>query len=112
MSTLACSNMRLRYTAKMASPKGEEQLVKLEKSYPVGGSYKTLCYVTAIAFGGSCWFYLVMPTTDQKEQFRTDAKRILSKHFSNDKLVLKDEWIGGVSWENADTSVDVQPIKD
>lgn len=72
----SCSSIRLRAEAPIQDESHGVGIVTFEKSYSTG-SFSALCPLTAIFFGGACWFYLTMPTTKQKEQVIYDAESAL-----------------------------------
>lgn len=104
----ACSTVRFGYEGETKDSKGETKVVRVEKSYPVGGAFTPLCYITAIAAGGSCWFFLVMPTVDQKQTLRTDAIKLAKKELGVDNVEFANEKIERVSWEQQEPHVSVR----
>ncbi|MGE0529564.1 MAG: hypothetical protein AB7G93_08515 [Bdellovibrionales bacterium] len=102
-----CGTIRMAYEAQV-----NDQHVRVEKSYPVGGAYKELCYITAIGLGGSCWFYTVMPTVEQKNQMREDALRMVAQKLGNTNIEPKRESVYRVSWDKAETAVTVERLQE
>lgn len=106
-ATAACSTIRLEYKAKAKDSKGQLNKVLIQRSYPVGGAFEPLCYITAIGLGGVCWFYTVMPTTDQKAQMRADAKDLITKQMG-EKAEITDETVSRISWDQAPDEIHYQ----
>lgn len=111
-SFTGCATIRLGYEGKMTNQKGQNEVVKVEKSYPIGGAIKPLCIITAIGLGGSCWFYLTMPTTAQRALFRADALRLAKKSLNNEAIELQDEKISRVNWQDQESTVTTEAIRD
>src|SRR5437660_10289727 len=74
-----CSTMRLEYKADVTKEDGQNVRYSFARSYPVGGSAETLCYITGIFLGGTCWFYFAMPTVNQSTVAEEDALTALNK---------------------------------
>ncbi|MCB0363215.1 MAG: hypothetical protein KDD35_10855, partial [Bdellovibrionales bacterium] len=83
----------------------QTELVRVEKSYPVGGALKPLCILTAIGLGGSCWYYLVLPTTQQKAQFKMDAQQLVKNELDLGPTDITREKITRVGWYDEKSSV-------
>ncbi len=111
-SFTSCATIRLGYEAKVTNSKGQNEVVKVEKSYPIEGAIKPLCIITAIGLGGSCWFYLAMPTTSQRAQFRTDALRLAKKSLNNEAIELQDEKISRVNWQDQESTVTTEVVRE
>lgn len=84
---LGCQTIRMKYES-VVEVSGEPTKSKFTyvNSYPVGGAHASLCWLTGIAFGGSCWFYLAMPTVQQKAILVEDANDYLSKKYTGKKF--------------------------
>jgi len=107
---VGCNTLRLRYMAtSQDSPKGPQN-VHVEKSYPVGGAIVPLCYITAIFYGGACWFYTVMPTVLQKNKIKEDARKLAAKQLSIPPESLKDETVERISWGTGPTLFNGQSV--
>lgn len=111
-STTSCGTIRLGYEGKLTNSNGQIEIVKVEKSYPIEGAIKPLCIITAIGLGGSCWFYLVMPTSAQRALFRTDALRLAKKSLNNEAIELQDEKISRVNWQDQESTVTTEAVRD
>jgi len=92
-----CSTMRLEYKADVTKEDGQRVRYSYSRSYPVGGSTETLCYITGIFLGGACWFYFVMPTVDQSATAEADALAALNKSIGT-KYKLQNKDVERVSW--------------
>jgi hypothetical protein len=75
--TLSCTSIRMKYESTVEVD-GQANTFTYVNTYPVGGAYSSLCYISAIAFGGSCWYYLVMPTVLQKSMIIEEAQNKLA----------------------------------
>lgn len=84
--SIGCQTIQLKYES-VVEFEGEPVKSKFTyiNSYPVGGAYVSLCWLTGIAFGGSCWFYLAMPTVHQKSVLIEDANRALNQKYGSKK---------------------------
>lgn len=111
-SFTSCATIRLGYEGKMTNSKGQSEVVKVEKSYPIEGAIKPLCIITAIGLGGSCWFYLAMPTTTQRALFRADALRLAKKSLNNEAIELQDEKISRVNWQDQGSTVTTEVVRE
>jgi hypothetical protein len=100
----ACGTVRMRYEDKV-----DGKDVVVEKSYPVGGAYKPLCYLTGIFLGGSCWFYLVMPTVEQKQVMREDIGPLLAQKLGVASVSTSNGKIKRISWEDKESDLRVAP---
>lgn len=107
----ACGTIRLKYQGEMKNA-SEDKVVIVEKSYPVKGAFKPLCIISGIFFGGSCWYYLVMPTVAEKKEFKADAYRLIEKRLKVSPDQLSKEKITRVSWQQEATLVVTQPLED
>lgn len=107
-----CGTIRLNYSATAKDQVGNLQTVSVEKSYPVEGGIKSLCYLTAIGFGGACWYYLVMPTTTQKRTFAAEVPEIIRRNTNVDLTDFSKERIKKASWEDEAALVQVIPYRD
>lgn len=75
--TLGCTSIRMKYESLVQVDGKTNQFVYVN-SYPVGGAHSSLCYITGIFLGGSCWYYLVMPTVRQKAMIIEEAQNRLA----------------------------------
>lgn len=104
----ACQNIRMKYESVVESD-GSRQKYTYANSYPVGGSYSSLCYITGIFLGGTCWFYLVMPTVQQKTWIMEDANDYLSKKLAGQKYEESSVRISKVSYSEGGEEALLQP---
>lgn len=97
---IGCSTVRLQYKADVTTEDGRRAVYDLKKSYDVGGAHKTLCIVTGVFLGGSCWFYLAMPTAQQEDQISQDAQVRLAKTFPKGKYSIEKKNVDVVNWQD------------
>lgn len=86
--TSACGTMRLNYEGEVRAADAKPASYNLKKSYEVGGPHKMLCILTGVFFGGYCWYYTVMPTTEQSRRIEQDAQARLDKIYGSGKYSL------------------------
>ena len=92
-----CSTIRMSYDAHVQTTDGHSGDFEYEASYDVG-SYPVLCGLTAIFFGGACWFYVVMPTSGQKTQVKHDAEAKLDALMSGREYTLSEKETHQLGW--------------
>lgn len=102
-TVFGCSSMRLQYAAKIETTDGKRGKFTYEKSYNTR-SLKIWCPLTAIFYGGACWFYLVMPTTGDNEIARSDAYESLDQLIGDGKYVIKSEKLSRLSWSGGEAT--------
>ncbi|OFZ48369.1 MAG: hypothetical protein A2381_04200 [Bdellovibrionales bacterium RIFOXYB1_FULL_37_110] len=74
----SCSHVTLELNGKL---KSEDKIknITYRKSYE--NKNANLCYISAIFFGGACWFHLVYPTVNQEALFLDDMKKEFEKQY-------------------------------
>ena len=100
LSFSACATQRLRYTAQFET-EGAAKRFEFQKSYEVGGGIPTLCGLTAIFFGGACWYYLVMPTVPDQAQAAKDGEAALKKLLGEKPYAVKGTAVDLMGWDEA-----------
>ncbi len=63
------------------NPFEDDKVAILEKDYPISGSQKTWCYITAILYGGTCWF--MHPTPEQTADFHNSVQHLVKTDDAN-----------------------------
>jgi hypothetical protein len=101
-----CTSIRMRYDADVAVG-GKTAKFSHEQSYSIGSGLPVLCVLTGIFFGGACWFYTVMPTTDQRRQSEADAKAALEKALGGKSYEISACTNDRVGWTNDPESVNL-----
>lgn len=96
---LSCSSIRMKYESDILVEGQKTQHFVYENSYPVGGAHAPLCGITAIFLGGSCWYYLVMPTVQQKQIIAEDADDFLKKKMGPAKFEEEKIKVSKVSYQ-------------
>ena len=95
-----CSTIRMSYQADVTAGDGRTGTYTLKKSYDIGGPHSAFCALTGIFLGGSCWFYLVMPTVNQNNQIRKDARQHLDKVFGKTSYEVQEQNVDRDSWSD------------
>ncbi len=93
----SCSSVRLRSESVIQLENGQSATHDFEKSYDLG-SIPVLCGVSAIFFGGACWYYLVLPTVNQKTELRQDADRDLERILGGKTFSYQEQTLGRAGW--------------
>ena len=97
----ACSTIRMRYDADIETAAGKTGTYRFEKSYDVSGGQSVFCGLSAIFFGGACWFYLVMPTTLQISTVTADAEKALNQDLGNNEATIQSFRVKSSGWNDA-----------
>ncbi|MGE3975062.1 MAG: hypothetical protein AB7F59_11110 [Bdellovibrionales bacterium] len=98
----ACGTIRLNYEGEVRSGEEKPATYNLKKSYEVGGPHKMLCILTGWALGGYCWYYTVMPTTEQSKWIERDAEARLDTIYGSGKYTLVRKNIEVDSWGDSE----------
>jgi hypothetical protein len=94
-----CGSIRMQYGARVEAENGRTGNFVFEKSYDLG-SLPVLCGLTAIWFGGACWFYLAHPTVPNSNAVRDDAMAKLDEIFGEVPYKLSSVKSDKTSWSN------------
>ncbi|HAZ13053.1 MAG TPA: hypothetical protein DCY86_09725 [Bdellovibrionales bacterium] len=87
----------MKYDGDFKTNDGRSGKYVYERSYEV----KTLrlwCIITGIVYGGACWGYLVLPTTDMKHTFNKHAEIRLLELAKAQSVILYPENSNFLSW--------------
>jgi len=106
-----CSTIRMKYSAPYEAPGGKTRRAVYEKGYPVGG-IDVLCPLTAVFFGGACWFYTVMPTVRQKNMIRADATIVFAKKLPGARIDQDEEVIESTGYTESDPRFSTEESED
>ncbi len=104
----ACTTIRMKYEGEFKTPDGKKGLVKAEKSYDMGNGDSTMCMITGIFLGGYCWYYSVMPTTQQRQTMEADVKEALKENLKTDNFELKTTKNDKLNWEKQEDNLNVE----
>lgn len=96
----ACSSQRLRYSAEVETG-GSSKKFQFEKSYDVGGGIPVWCGLSAIFWGGACWYYLAMPTVSEEQRVREEGEAALKNAMRANSYSVKSFKTERVSWKEA-----------
>jgi len=103
---VGCGTIRLDYRGEVIAKNGKPSQYRMKKSYQLEGPDKTFCALTAVFLGGYCWYYLVMPTTQQSARIENDAKLSLAKKLGENQFTLARKSVKVDGWsEGPDESV-------
>ncbi len=102
MALTGCTTIRMTYTGEFKTEDGKTGSVVAEKSYDMGDADSTLCIITGIFLGGSCWFYTVMPTTQQRAQMQSDVESSLRDQLKTSKYSLTTIKNDKMNWEKGE----------
>lgn len=83
-----CSSIRMEYEGEITTQDGKKAFVKAEKSYKIPSHHSTMCGITGIFAGGYCWFYLVMPTTQQRSTMESEVKSVINEKLKSTNYEL------------------------
>lgn len=108
LSLTACTTIRMKYEGEFKTQDGKKGTVKAEKSYDLGNSDSTMCMITGIFFGGYCWYYTVMPTTQQRQTMETDVKTALKENLKSESFELSTTKNDKINWEKQEDSLNVE----
>jgi hypothetical protein len=98
----SCSTVRLGYQGAVKDQDGNEVgSFAMEKSYSTS-NMQLWCIITGIIYGGACWGYLIMPTTNQRKEFHRDALARIKEKTGRDNLQFHYDGIKKVSWESSE----------
>lgn len=107
---LGCTTIRMKYES-MVNVEGTTNRYTYVNSYPVGGAYSSLCYLTAILWGGTCWYYTVMPTVNQKSVIIEEAQNKLAAQLAGKKFEELDlVSVSKVSYEAGAEEISIIPL--
>ena len=87
-----CSSIRMKYESKVKTDDKKISKYAFEKSYSLD-PIPFWCAVTGIFFGGACWYYTVMPTTNHVKDVRADAKERLGEIMGEKEYTVEKEKI-------------------
>lgn len=104
---LGCETIRMKYESQVVVD-GQNNKFTYENSYPVGGAFSSLCYITGIFVGGTCWYYLVMPTVQQKALIAEDANDYLSKKLAGKKYEETFQRVSKVNYSEGDEMAELR----
>lgn len=104
----ACTTIRMKYEGEFKTPDGKKGTVTAEKSYDLGNSDSTMCMVTGVFFGGYCWYYTVMPTTQQRQTMEKDVRTALQESLNGDKFELQTLKNDKVNWDKKEDSLNIE----
>ncbi|PIS10661.1 MAG: hypothetical protein COT73_08310 [Bdellovibrio sp. CG10_big_fil_rev_8_21_14_0_10_47_8] len=107
--TMGCQTIRMKYESTVTAEDGTRDQFLYENSYPVGGAHPTLCAITGILLGGSCWYYLVMPTVQQKQAILEDAETVLNKKMAGKKYDEAKVRVSRVSFSEGEEEFELRP---
>ena len=103
---ISCSSVRMKYDGEFKTGDGRSGKYVYERSYEV----KTLrlwCIITGIVYGGACWGYLILPTSNMKEAFHKDAEAKLLELSKAQNVSFDPANARFLSWDDA---VDIQQV--
>ncbi|MBU6376599.1 MAG: hypothetical protein KGQ59_11425 [Bdellovibrionales bacterium] len=103
-----CSSIRLRYEGEVKDSKGRVGTVSFEKSYDISGGIPVWCGLSAIYFGGACWYYLALPSVRQKKMCREDAQAAIEKKLKTTDFTLEENLVESISWKNKTETLDIE----
>jgi len=109
--SMGCGTIRMRYDSDLQTPEGKTAHYVYEKSYEIP-LYPTLCGLSAIFFGGACWFYLVMPTVHQDDFVTKDALSSLDQRLKTDKYKITRQRLSRVNWEDQPELTEFKTLED
>lgn len=104
---VACSSIHMKYEGEIHAADGRKGIVQAEKSYKVDRSHREFCMFTGIFFGGYCWFYLVMPTTEQRRTFYEDVVYSVQQETGTSNFELKTKVNDRVSFSSKEDQLRV-----
>ncbi len=107
---LGCTSIRMKYES-VVQVDGQNQRYTYVNTYPVGGAYSSLCYISAIALGGSCWYYLVMPTVLQKNMIIEEAQSRLATKMTGKKYEEDFQGVRKVSFDEGPEEINLAPLE-
>ncbi len=108
-SVLGCTTIRMKYES-VVTVDGQAKDYTYVNSYPVGGAHSSLCWITGIFAGGSCWFYLVMPTVQQKAMIIEEAQNKLADKLKGQQFAEQGPpRLSKVNYENGDEELLLNP---
>ncbi|MGZ5278437.1 MAG: hypothetical protein ACXWC9_00745 [Pseudobdellovibrionaceae bacterium] len=105
---LGCTTIRMKYESTVKVD-GQTNQFTYVNSYPVGGAHSSLCYITGIFLGGSCWYYLVMPTVQQKVMVIEEAQNHLNTKMAGKKFDEDFLRVSKVSFEDGAEETEFKP---
>ncbi len=106
-AVLGCTTIRMKYESTVTVD-GQPQSYTYINTYPVGGAHSSLCWITGIFWGGSCWYYLTMPTVIQKKMIIEEAQNRLATHLAGKKFEEIGPYdVSKVSWDEGPEQISV-----
>ncbi len=99
LTLVSCSSIRMKYEGEVLTTDGKKSYVQAEKSYPISETDKSMCMITGIFFGGFCWFFTVMPTTQQRATMERDVKSALEKQLNTSNFSIVTKSNDKINWE-------------
>ena len=106
----SCGTIRVQVKASYKTSQGQGHLV-YERSYPVGHGLPVWCPLTAIFYGGACWFYLGMPFESMEVRAVKDATTDLNTRLNSTDAILEIPRVKRLSWGSADTFLSFEEAK-
>jgi hypothetical protein len=102
----SCSNIQMRYRAKITNSAGDKGAFVYDRSYRAGPTH-TWCWITGIFYGGACWNYALMPSSGQAETIRRDAEEKLKSLMEGHEFNIDRYRIIKLSWARRRTSAEL-----
>lgn len=99
--TVNCTSMNMAYEADLQTEQGPAHFT-YERTYKTRG-YAWACGLTAIFYGGWCWFYFAKPKTSDKREIMADAQEEIRTKYHLDKFEIRSEFAHKRSWDDLPT---------
>ena len=100
-AALGCSHMTVTYRAKVEADNKESAQFELRKTYDSSAMAWT-CGLTAIFYGGACWFYLIKPTGGDRAMIRDEARLTLDS-MNLGRFEIVEETFSRPRWSKEET---------
>lgn len=95
----SCTSIRMQYDAELKTEDGRTGSYVYQKSYDTS-SIAVFCGLSAIFFGGACWYYVVMPTVPQENQTSKDALTHLDALLKDSNYEIVSSHTDKISWSS------------
>jgi hypothetical protein len=103
----SCTSIRMQYDAELKTEDGRTGSYVYQKSYDTS-SIAVFCGLSAIFFGGACWYYTVMPTVPQENQTRKDALKNLDSLLKDSNYEVVSSHTDKIGWSGEREVSDLQ----
>ncbi len=104
-----CTHITLRYRANVDTYSGLTGQIRYTKSFDLHGS-AIACGLTSWLYGGWCWYYANMPTSEQREAIKAEAEDYVAER-TNEPFSLTGSSVVQLGWTKQETSPLLKLVK-